>query len=68
LIYLYRIVDKEGDTIDLLLRAKRDTIAAKAFFRKAFKHNKLPEKITIDKSGNNKDALDFLNKKLTKKG
>lgn len=67
-IYLYRAVDKEGDTIDFLLRAKRDAIAAKAFFRKTFKHNKIPEKITVDKSGSNKAALDFFNKKLLEEG
>ena len=61
-VYLYRAVDKEGNTIDFLLRAKRDAIAAKAFFRKAFKENGRPDKVTIDKSGSNKSALDAFNK------
>jgi len=61
-VYLYRAVDKEGDTVDFLLRAKRDAVAAKAFFRKAFKENGRPDKVTIDKSGSNKAALDSFNK------
>ena len=61
-VYLYRAVDKYGDTIDFLLRAKRDGVAAKAFFKKAIKNNERPEKVTVDKSGSNKCALDFLNK------
>lgn len=36
-VYLYKAVDKEGSTIDFLLRVKRDAVAAKAFYRKAFK-------------------------------
>ena len=47
--YLYRAVDKEGNTVDFLLRAKRDVAAAKAFFRRAFKsQDRLPHKITLD--------------------
>jgi hypothetical protein len=34
---LYRAVDKEGKTIDFLLRAKREVAAAKAFFRRPFR-------------------------------
>ena len=48
-IYLYRAVDKEGGTIDFLLRAKRDMVAAKAFFKKSFKENEHPDSVTIDK-------------------
>ncbi len=47
--YLYRAVDKQGKTVDFLLRAKRDVAAAKAFFRRAFKsQGRLPQKITLD--------------------
>ncbi len=60
-VYLYRAVDKEGNTVDFLLRAKRDAVAAKAFFKKAFKENGRPDKVTMDKSGSNKAALDQLN-------
>ena len=47
--YLYRAVDKEGKTVDFLLRAKRDVAAARAFFRQAFgRQGRLPHKITLD--------------------
>lgn len=66
-VYLYRAVDSEGNTIDFLLRARRDAVAAKAFFKKAFKENKVPKKINIDKSGSNKAALDSFNKEAPEK-
>jgi transposase-like protein len=47
--YLCRTVDREGKTVDFLLRAKRDVAAAKAFFRRPFgRHGRLPHKITLD--------------------
>ena len=55
--YLYRAVDKFGDTIDFLLTKKRDKKAAKRFLRKAIKSNEKPVKINIDKSWANKAAL-----------
>ena len=55
--YLYRAVDRDGDTVDFLLRAKRDHAAARAFFERAIDLHGVPEKITIDKSGSNTAAI-----------
>ncbi len=55
--YLYRAVDRDGDTVDFLLRAKRDHAAARAFFERAIELHGVPEKITIDKSGANTAAI-----------
>lgn len=59
--YLYRGVDKSGDTIDFMLSKHRDEAAAKAFFEKAIDSNQLPEKVTLDKSGANKAGIDAIN-------
>jgi len=56
--YLYRAVDKAGKTIDFLLTAKRDKKAAMRFFEKAMQANGIPAKVTMDKSGANKSAID----------
>jgi putative transposase len=60
--YLYRAVDKEGQTIDFLLTPHRDRDAAEAFLHKAIRSQGLPEKITIDKSGSNTAAIRRYNK------
>jgi transposase-like protein len=57
-VYIDRAVDKYGQTIDFLLRAKRDAVVAKALFTKTFKQYGIPEKVTVDKSGRNKSALE----------
>ena len=59
--YLYRAVDIAGQTVDFLLIARRDAAAALRFFRKAIRHNREPEVVTIDKSGANTTALATLN-------
>jgi transposase-like protein len=63
-LYLYRAVDKYAFTVDFLLREKRDGVAAKVFFRKAFNANGKPEKVTIDGSATNKSALEYFNNDL----
>ena len=59
--YLYRAVDKTGDTVDFLLTAKRDKAAARRYLERAIKLHGLPEKITIDKSGANTAAIRSIN-------
>ena len=51
-------MDKTGKTVDFLLTAKRDKKSAMRFFEKAIKANGAPEKVTMDKSGANKSAID----------
>ena len=46
--YLYRAVDRDGHTVDFLLRAKRDQAAARQFLERAISLHGVPEKITID--------------------
>ena len=59
--YLYRAVDKVGNTVDFLLTAKRDRKAALRFLRKAIDQCGMPQKITLDKSGANTAAIDDYN-------
>jgi transposase-like protein len=50
--YLYHAVDKEGNTIEFMLSAKRDVFAARRFFKKMMKadHRRLPFSISVDKN------------------
>jgi transposase-like protein len=62
--YLYRAVDKQGNTVDFLLTAKRDKAAARRFFDKAMRNNGVPDKVAMDKSGANKAAIGDINTEL----
>jgi IS6 family transposase len=57
--YLYRALDKEGNTIEFMLSAKRDIAAAKRFFRKMMRadHRRLPFSISVDKHASYPDAF-----------
>jgi len=60
--YLYRAVDKHGQTIDFLLTEHRDETAALRFLKKAIGRHGVPEKITIDGSEANAAAIRSYNK------
>lgn len=57
--YLYRAVDKDGQTIEFMLSAKRDISSAKRFFKKMMRadHRRLPLSINVDKNAVYPDAF-----------
>lgn len=55
--YLYRAVDKHGNTIDFLLTKRRKKGSAQKFLNKAIRNNGKPRVINIDKSGADKEGI-----------
>jgi len=51
--YLYRAVDRDGQTLEFMLSERRNLGAARRFFKKAIASNGVPHKVVIDKSGAN---------------
>ncbi len=55
--YLYRAIDSNGDTIEFWFSERRNLTAAKHFLRKALKRHGRPERIVIDGSQTNREAI-----------
>jgi putative transposase len=56
-IYLYRAIDRNGDTVEFWFSERRDLIAAKRFLRKALNRHGRPERIVIGGSQTNREAI-----------
>tara|TARA_B110001452_G_scaffold45851_1_gene35052 strand:+ start:276 stop:944 length:669 start_codon:yes stop_codon:yes gene_type:complete len=61
--YLYRAVDKQGNTVDFLLTKRRIKGSAQKFLNKAIGNNGKPRIINIDKSGANTAGIKTWNKR-----
>jgi len=61
--YLYRAVDKHGNTVDFLLTKRRMKGSAQKFLNKAIMNNNRPRVINIDKSGANTSGIKIWNKR-----
>jgi putative transposase len=54
---LYRAIDNNGDTVEFWFSERRNLAAAKRFLRKALKRHGRPERIVIDGSQTNREAI-----------
>ena len=54
---LYRAIDSNGDTVEVWFSERRCLAAAKRFLRKALKRHGRPERIVIDGSQTNREAI-----------
>jgi putative transposase len=63
-VYLYRAVNKFGDTVDFILSEQRDEVPATAFFKQAINNNGFPHKVVMEKSGANYASLENINRLL----
>ena len=56
-MYLYRAIDSNCDTVEFWFSEKRNLTAAKCFLRKALQRHGRPERIVIDGSQTNREAI-----------
>ncbi|MER8537628.1 IS6 family transposase [Mesorhizobium sp. M1005] len=56
-MYLYRAIDSVGDTIEFYFSEQRDLPSAKRFFRKALERHGRPDRVVIDGSQTNREAI-----------
>lgn len=56
-MYLYRAIDSHGDTVEFFFSENRDLPAAKRFLRKALERHGRPDRIVIDGSQTNHEAV-----------
>ncbi len=58
-MYFYRAIDSVGDTVEFFFNEHRDLAAAKRFFRKALLRHGRPDRVIIDGSQTNREAIIF---------
>ena len=56
-MYLYRAIDSNGNTVEFWFSERRNLAAAKRFLRKALTRHGRPERIVIDGSQTNREAI-----------
>ncbi|WP_457093111.1 IS6 family transposase [Microvirga sp. P5_D2] len=55
--YLYRTIDSNGDTVEFWFSERRNLTAAKRFLHRALKRHGRPDRIVIDGSQTNREAI-----------
>ena len=55
--YLYRAIDSNGDTVEFWFSERRNLAAAKRFLARALKRHGRPDRIVIDGSQTNREAI-----------
>jgi transposase-like protein len=56
-MYLYRAIDSHGDTVEFWFSERRNLAAAKRFLGKALQRHGRPERIVVDGSQTNREAI-----------
>ena len=56
-MYLYRAIDSTGDTVEFRFSEHRDLSAAKCFFKQALERHGRPDRVVIDGSQTNYEAI-----------